>query len=279
MEWWHHLIALLPFEWAQFEFMRNALLGIIMAAPLLAWLGCLVIGNQMAFFSEAIGHASLTGIALGVLLGMGSPMAAMLVFAVVLAVSITLMRRYSTVSTDTIISLVMSFTVALGVVLLSRGGSFSRFTGFLIGDILTVTGRELGWMAVVAAVVTIIGIFLFNRMFLVGLNRPLARSRGEPDLLIEMIFAALVAVTVTVSIPWIGLLVINSMIILPAATARNLARTMRHYVCGAVVVSLVAGMGGLIGSYYWATATGATIVICAMALFLVSIVIRRIARF
>ena len=176
MDIWHSLVAALPFGWTQFEFMRNALLGILMAAPLMAWLGCLVIGSQMAFFSEAIGHASLTGIAIGILLGLGSPMAAMLGFSLLLAVAITLLRRYSRAATDTIISLVMSFTVALGVVLLSRGGGFARFTGFLVGDILTVTNVELAWMAIVAVIVVMLGSLIFNRYLTVALNRSLALS-------------------------------------------------------------------------------------------------------
>lgn len=278
METCHNLIRALPFEWALFEFMRNALLGILLAAPLMAWLGCLVINNQMAFFSEAIGHATLTGIAIGILLGLGSPMAAMLGFSLFLAVAVTLLRRYSRVATDTIISLVMSFTVALGVVLLSRGGGFARFTGFLVGDILTVTGVELAWMAVVAVVVLILGSVVFNRYLVVTLNRSLALSRDQPALLIEMVFAALVALTVTAAIPWIGLLVINSMLILPAATARNLARNMRQYVALAIGCGLTAGVVGLVGSYYWSTAAGATIVLCAMALFIVSLVIRNTRR-
>ena len=126
MNAWYQLIGLLPFEWAHYVFMKNALLAILLISPLFALLGCMVIHNQMAFFSEALGHAALTGIAIGVLLGVADPLWSMTAFAILLALAVSALRRYSAASTDTIIGLVMSFTVALGVVLLSRGGGFAH---------------------------------------------------------------------------------------------------------------------------------------------------------
>ena len=272
---WHTLLMNLPFEWAQYEFMHNALLAVLLVSPLLAVLGCLVINNQMAFFSEAMGHSALTGLALGALLGLADPTVTIVGFAVLLAVAMFLMRRYSAVPPDTSIALVMAFVVALGVVLVSRGGGFAKYSRYLIGDILTVTPHELGWLATLSGVVVCIWLFLFNAFFFVSLNRSLAASRGFPAALLEAVFSVLVAVVVAVSIPWVGLLVINSMLILPAASARNLARSTRWYVLGAVLVSLASSVLGLICSYYWNTATGATIVLCACGFFAASLVLRR----
>jgi zinc transport system permease protein len=275
MSLWHTLLLNLPFEWAQYDFMHNALLAVLLVSPLLALLGCLVINNQMAFFSEAMGHSALTGLALGALLGIADPTATIVGFAVVLAVAMVLMRRTSAVPPDTSIALVMAFVVALGVVLLSRGGGFARYSRYLIGDILTITPGELGILAVVSGGVAVMWVFLFNALFFVSLNRSLAASRGFPAGVLEAVFSVLVAVVVSVSIPWVGLLVINSMLILPAATARNLARNTRGYVLGAVAVSLLSGVIGLVCSYYWNTATGATIVLWACGFFALSLVLRR----
>jgi zinc transport system permease protein len=275
MNVWHTLLLNLPFEWAQYDFMHNALLAVLLVSPLLALLGCLVINNQMAFFSEAMGHSALTGLALGALLGIADPTATIVGFAVVLAVAMVLMRRYSAVPPDTSIALVMAFVVALGVVLLSRGGGFARYSRYLIGDILTITPGELGILAVVSGGVAVLWVFLFNAFFFVSLNRSLAASRGFPAGVLEAVFSVLVAVVVSVSIPWVGLLVINSMLILPAATARNLARNTRGYVLGAVAVSLLSGVIGLVCSYYWNTATGATIVLWACGFFALSLAVRR----
>jgi zinc transport system permease protein len=187
----------------------------------------------------------------------------------------SLMRRHSAVPPDTAIALVMAFVVALGVVLLSRGGGFAKYARYLIGDILTITTGELGGLAVLLGLVLLLWGFLFNALFFVSLNRSLAASRGFPVRALEPLFAVIVAVVVAVSIPWVGLLVINSMLILPAATARNLAWNTRSYVVGALVIGLLSGILGLVCSYYWDTATGATIVLWASGFFALSLLFRR----
>ena len=275
MNLWHSLIDVLPFQWAHYAFMQNALLAILLVTPLFALLGCLVISNQMAFFSDAIGHASLTGIAIGVLLSVTDPTWSMLGFALFLAVAISVLRRYSAASTDTLIGLVMAFAMALGIVLLSRGGGFAKYSRFLIGDILTITPREIARLAVALVAVVAIWCWAFNRFLITFLNRSLARSRGVPVWAVETGFAATVAAVVAISIPWVGLLVINSLLIIPAATARNVARTTAQYVILAVAFSCATGILGLVASFYWGTATGGTIVLAAMALYVVSLFFRR----
>jgi zinc transport system permease protein len=269
------MIGCLPFEWAAYAFMQQALLAVLLLAPLLALLGCLVISNQMSFFSEALGHSALTGLAIGTLLGVGDPVFALTGCAVLLALAMFALRRYSAVPADTVIALTMAFVVSLGIVLLSRGGGFAKYARYLIGDILTITSGELAGLALLLAAVLALWAVLFNAFFLVSLNRSLATSRGIPVHRIEALFAVVVAIVVAVSIPWVGLLVINSMLILPAATARNVARNTRHYVLGAVTVSLLSGVLGLVCSYYWNTAAGATIVLWASGFFALSLLFRR----
>jgi len=275
MTFWYHIIAYLPFEWTQFAFMQNALLAVLLIAPLFALIGCLVISNQMAFFSDAIGHAALTGIAIGALAGLADPLWAMLAFAIILAILVSVLRRYSSASTDTIIGLMMAFAVALGVVLLSRGGGFARYSRYLIGDLLTITPFEILRLALLLAIVAGVWLAFFNQLFFAGLNRSLAKARGMPVWRLEAFFAVIVALVVTVTIPWVGLLVINALLIVPAAASRNMARTMTSYVLGAVIISTLAGILGLITSFYWGTATGATIVLWAMGFFILSLAFRR----
>jgi len=275
MNLWHSLIGSLPFDWAQLEFMRLALVAVLLAAPLYAVLGCLVVNSRMAFFSEAIGHAALTGVALGTLAGLTDPTPAVLLFSALLALAIAWLRKSSALSSDTIIGLVMAGAVALGVVLLSRGGGFNRYTRFLIGDILTITPAELAQLAVLAAVTLVLWAALFNRLFLSTLHPVLARSRGVNVWAVEALFSVVIALVVAMSIAWIGLLVINSLLILPAAAARNLARSTAAYLGFALLFSFLAGVAGLIVSFYAATATGATIVLVALALFLLTVPFRR----
>ena len=275
MELWHNVIGRLPFDWAQYAFMHNALLAVIIITPLLALLGCMVISNQMTFFSDAIGHATLAGIALGAIMGMNDPFWAMIIFAAMLTLAVTFLRRLSTAPSDAVIGLVMAFAVALGVVLLSRGGGFARYSKYLIGDILTIMPPEIFRMLLVVAAVAVIWTLLFNSIFLAGLNRSLARSRGLNIWPTETVFALLVALVVATTIPWIGLLVINSMLILPAIAARNLAQSMRGYIFWSIGLAVVSGAAGLLSSYYLGTATGATIVLCAFACFVATLVFRK----
>lgn len=274
MNAWCQLVNSLPFDWAHYAFMQNALLAVLLLSPLFAFLGCMVINNQMAFFSEAIGHAALTGIAIGVLAGLGNPLWGMITFAVLLAFAVAALRRYSAASTDTVIGLVMAFTVALGVVLLSRQGGFNRYSRYLIGDILTITPAEIRGAAGLLAGIAVVWVLFFNQILLTYLHRPLAKSRGIHVWLFEGLFSAVVALVVTVSIPWIGLLVINSMLILPAAAARNIARNTTQYHALAVCISVVSSVLGLVASFYWGTATGATIVLFSMAFFALSLAFR-----
>jgi zinc transport system permease protein len=231
----------------------------------------MIIGKQMTFFSDAIGHAGLTGIAIGVLLGMGNPMWAMIAFSVLLAGAVVTVRRYSGASTDTIIGTVMSFTVALGIVILSRHGGFTKYTRYLIGDILSVTPSDLAALLALSALFLLIWSLFYNRILLVSINAPLARSRRTSILGVELLFACLTAVIVSMTIQWIGILVINAMLVLPAAAARTVTRSNASYVWTTMGISLVCGTTGLIASFYWASATGATIVLFAMGFFVMSL--------
>lgn len=271
---WHHAVASLPFEWATFGFMRLALLAVLLIAPLLGGLGTVVVANRLAFFSEAIGHAAFTGIALGVLCGLADPLWAMVGFSLLLTLGIAWVRRRGGLSSDTAIGLVMAFTVSLGIVILSKGGDFARYTNFLIGDMLGVTPGDLVALAALGVAVSVLFFVFFNRLLLASVSPALARSRVRHPGVAELLFAAMLAVVVTFSLPWIGILVINALLILPAAAARNLARSTAGFLGWSVLISILAGVAGLIVSFYASTATGATIVLVAMAFYLATLGLR-----
>lgn len=262
MEMWYLLVdSLLPFEWAQYDFMKNALAAVLLVSPLFGLMGTVVVSNKMAFFSDSIGHAALTGIAIGVLMGLRQPLAAMLVFSVFLALSISSVRWSTAASADTVIGVFSATAVALGVVILSRGGGFARYSGYLVGDLLSISPKELMLLVLVLLGVLIYWLFLYNQLLLGGLNPSLALSRGIKVRMIETTFALILAVVVTVAIQWVGILIINALLVLPAAAARNLAKNSRSYHSYSLILALLAGVTGLILSYYWDTATGATIVL------------------
>jgi len=271
---WHRAVSSLPFEWASYEFMRLALLAVLLISPLLGALGTVVVANRMAFFSEAVGHAAFTGIAIGVILGLADPMWSMIGFALVLTLAIAWVRRRGGLSSDTAIGLVMAFTVSLGIVILSRGGDFARYTNFLIGDMLAIAPRDIVWLAALGAVSAGLFLFFFNRLLLATMSPSLARNRAKHAGAAELVFACLLAVGVTCALPWIGILVINALLILPAAAARNMARNTSGFFGWSVVIALFTGIVGLIASFYASTATGATIVLAAMAVYLLTLLRR-----
>ena len=267
--------ALLPMRWLHYAFMKNALLAMLLIAPLFGMLGTMAVDNKMAFFSDALGHSALTGIAIGVVLGMENQLAAMLVFGILWAALITFVKHHSKMSADTIISVFSSTSIALGLVVLSRGGAFARYSGLLVGDVLSVTAGDLLALLITLILTLALWALLFNPLLLVSVNAPLAQSRGVRAKLTEYAFTALVAVSVMVSIRWVGVMLINSLLILPAAASRNVARSAAGYMRLSVLFALVCGVAGLALSFYLNTSAGAAVVLLLAAVYFVTLPLRR----
>ena len=268
MSLWYSLVDfLLPFEWAHYVFMKNALLGVILVTPMFGLLGTMVVNNKMAFFADALGHSALTGIAIGVILGIQNPIWSMLAFSLMLAVLIIKVKNVNTSSTDTIIGVLGSTAVALGVVILSFRGGFTKYSVYLIGDLLSISKIDLLVLPIIFIVVVIIWSFAFNKILLVSVNQLLAKSRGINVEFYEYLFTITVAVIVTISIQWVGVLIISSMLVLPAAAARNISENIRQYHIYSIAIALVSGVTGLILSYFLGSASGATMVLIASMFF------------
>ncbi len=267
--------VILPFSWADYKFMKNALLAIIIIAPLMGILGTMAVNNKMAFFSDALGHSALTGVALGVLLGIENEIISLLAFGVLMALIITRVKNKGNASSDTVISVFSSTAIALGLLVLSYGGGFSKYSAYLVGDILSVTPSEILCLLAVLAGVLNLWAFIYNKLLLISINRELAASRGIKTVLYENIFVVAVAVAVMFSIKSVGILLINSLLILPAAASRNIARNSRSYLYTSVVISLLCGITGLITSFYINTSAGATIVMALGAVFFVTYVLKK----
>ena len=257
----------------QFEFMRNALLAILISAPVFALIGTMVVNKKMAFFSDAIGHSALCGIAVGVVFGFTNRSLSMVIFAVLFSLLLNLVKDRTTYGADTIISVFASVAMSLGLVLLSKGGNFNKYSSYLIGDILSITRTEILSLAVCLVLVIVFWIFSYNALSSDNLNRSLARSKGINGKLYDYIFSAFIAVVIMFSIRWIGILLINSLIILPAASSRNIAQNTRTYHIWSVVFSLICGIAGLLVSYYQSIPSGPMIVLLLGGVFFVTFII------
>lgn len=270
--------TLLPIEALQFNFMKNAFLAILLLTPLLGLLGTMAVNQQMAFFSDALGHSALTGIGLGIILGVSNDLVSMLVFGVVWAILICRIKQTGAASTDTVISVFSSTSIAAGLLILSRGGGFAKYSSLLIGDVLAVTPTDLVWLLCALVFGVTLWIIMYNRLLLSGVNESLARSRGVRTKLVECLFVVMVAVAVMLAIRWVGVMLINALLILPAAAGRNLARNSRQHAVWSVGIAMVSGVAGLLAAYAWDTSAGAAIVLFAAVMYGISLAVRSLVR-
>ncbi len=267
--------ALLPFECFRMGFMKNALLAMLLLTPLLALLGTMAVNRRMAFFSDALGHSALAGVGLGLLLGVQSELVSMIVFGVVWAVMISRINRTGGASADTIISVFSSTGIAAGLLILSRNGSFSRYSSLLAGDVLSIGEKDLLWLALALPLGAALWAVLYNRLLLTAVNPALAQSRGVNTKWVEYAFVSLVAVSVMLSIRWVGVLLINALLILPAAAARNVSRTAAQHALLSVIIGLFCGVAGLVAAYYLDTGVGAAVVLCAACCYGITLPLRK----
>ena len=279
MELWYALVDLLPFEWAEsgsYFFMKNALLAVLIISPLFGILSTMVVHSHMSFFSDALGHSAFTGMAIGALCGFAEPTWAAVVFAVVFALLFNWVRRRSALASDTVIGVFSSTAVALGIFLSTLGGrSFTRFNNLLIGDILSVEPAKVGLLALILLGVLALWLLSFNHLMLSAVHPALADSRGIRVFWQETVFSIAIAVVVTLSMTWVGLLVINSLLVLPAASARNVARNMFQYHLVSLLGAVAAGVAGLMTSYYISGSAGAAITLYLAVWFLMTFLLRK----
>ena len=270
------LEIILPFDFMQYTFMKNAFLAILLVSPIFAIIGTMIVNKKMAFFSDALGHSALTGIAIGMLLGMTNINISMIIFAIIFAILLNLIKSKTTYGADTIISVFSSIAIAIGLAILAQSGSFNKYSSYLVGDILSISESEILYLFVAFVLTIIFWYYLFNKINAVSLNSTLAKSKGINVKAMENIFAILIAVMVMISIRWVGILLINSLIILPAASSRNISMNMRSYHLFSIIFALFSGLAGLIISYYTNIPTGPMIVIISGIIYFITFGIKKI---
>ena len=277
MELWYAMCDLLPIEMLRWEFMRNALLAILIMSPLFGILSTMIVTGRMSFFSDALGHSAFTGIAIGCICGLAAPIWAAVIFSVVFSLLFSFVRSRSNQAADTLIGVFSSAAVALGIFVATLGGgSFTKYNKYLIGDILSITAGEIGLLAMVLVAVVVLWVLFSNRLTLTVVHPQLAASRGVSTTLSNTLFSAAIAVVVTLTISSVGLLILNSLLVLPGASARNVAKNMRQYHVFSVVFALVAGIGGLVASYFLGSSAGAAISLSLALIFTVSFCFRKV---
>ena len=276
MSVWYHLGALLPLEMLRWDFMKNALLAILLMAPLFGLLSTMIVTGRMSFFSDALGHSAFTGIAIGAICGIAAPLWAAVIFSVVFALLFSWVRSRSNQAADTLIGVFSSTAVALGIFAATLGGgSFTKYNKYLIGDILSISPGEIGMLALTLICVAVFWVCYSNRLTLTAIHPQLASSRGIPVKLSNTLFTVAIALVVTLSISSVGLLILNSLLVLPAASARNVARNLKQYHLFSILFALAAGLAGLTVSYYIGASAGASISLFLALIFTVTFAFRK----
>jgi zinc transport system permease protein len=269
---------LLPFGFAEPLFMKRAIVALLCVAPAAAAVGVPLVHFRMAFFSDAIGHSAFTGVAIGVLLGV-HPLLTMVAFGLFVAWAITLVKGRTELSPDTVIGVFFSTVIALGIAVISAQKGLTRnLQAYLYGDLLAVSETELLWMAALLFGVAAYLFLAFNRIMLIGVHEGFAKSMGVPVRALEISFALVVALVVTTAIRAVGILLVTALLVVPAASARNIARGAVSAFWGAVAIAVASGLSGIAASYYLDTATGATVVLFAAAFFAVTAMLKGIFR-
>ena len=279
MQVWYWICDLLPFEMLQWNFMKNAMLAVLLISPLFGILSTMIVTGRMSFFSDALGHSAFTGIAIGCICGIAAPTWVAVGFAVLFALLFSLVRNRSNQTADTLIGVFSSTAVALGIFIATLGGdSFTKYNRYLIGDILSVTGTQIGLLALVLVAVCVFWVIGSNRLTLTAIHPQLASSRGIPTGVTQTLFTVFIAVVVTLAISWVGLLILNSLLILPGASARNVAKNLKQYHGYSVFFALFAGISGLCLSYFLGASAGAAISLVLALAFTISFLCRRRCR-
>ncbi|MBP3684741.1 MAG: metal ABC transporter permease [Oscillospiraceae bacterium] len=272
---WYSLCDFLPFEMLHWNFMKNAMLALLLMAPLFGLLSTMIVTGRMSFFSDALGHSAFTGIAIGAICGIAAPVWAAVGFSIAFALLFSYVRSRSNQAADTLIGVFSSTAVALGIFIATMGGSsFTKYNKYLIGDILSVTPGEIGMLALVLLLVVVFWILCANRLTLTAIHPQLASSRGIPVGLSQTLFTVAIAVVVTLSISSVGLLILNSLLVLPGASARNISRNLQQYHGFSVLFALLAGIGGLTVSYYLGCSAGAAISLILAGIFTATFLFR-----
>jgi len=259
-------------------FMQRALLAALFLGPLCALLGVFVVARRMAFFSDTVSHSALAGVALGFWWGFAEPTLPMVGFCLLVAAAMIWLKENTELLTDTIMALLLSGSVALGVIILSllKGGNYQgELNRYLFGDIVAIGWQDV-WLGL--ALLGLVGVGLFaqlSSLTLLAAQEDLAHVCGVPVKRLNYLFVMVLTLTVALSIRLLGIILVTSLIVIPPAAARSLSRNLRQHILLSVTFGLLGGVGGTLLSYQLDVPCGSTIVLTCIGIFLVSLIFGR----
>ncbi|MCS6830865.1 MAG: metal ABC transporter permease [Armatimonadota bacterium] len=262
-------------EILQYPFFQRALIASILLGFSLPLIGVFVVTRRLSFFSEAVAHSAFTGLAISALL-MTPAMPTVIAFAVLVTLAIVFTLHRTEIPTDTVLGVYLALCAGSGILLLGMlQGYQPGLFQFLFGDILALAWQDVWLVVVMCAGSALAMLLMWNALLRVSVHREMALAMGTSVARVDLLFLLLLAVMVTLSLKLIGIVLVTAMLLLPAAAARNLARSFRGMAILACVIGGVSSVLGLYASYWFGTASGAAIVLTAAIVFVLSLVLRR----
>ena len=252
----------------QYPFMQRAIIAGVVLACLLAWLGVFVIMRKMSFFADGIAHASLAGVAAGVLAGI-HPLTTALIFSVLFSIAIYSLEKKTTLSSDAIIGILFTSGMALGVVLISfKSGYQPDLVNFLFGNILAIKPADLAIITALAAAIVVFLVCNHKSITLMALDMDTAYMAGIRVDLLQVSFYIILAVSVVLGLKILGIILVSALLIIPASTAKLLSKSFKGLIVQSVAFSEVIVILGIALSYYLDSPTGPMIVLVGTGVFL-----------
>jgi len=234
-----------------YGFVVNALMAGLMIGPVLGGLGTLVVVKRFAFFSEAVGHAALTGVAIGILLGepYTGPYGSLFGYCLLFGILLNFLRNRTGLSPDTLIGVFLSVSLALGAsLLLMLAGKINVhiLENVLFGSVLTVSGQDLVVLGIVAVLVLALALPLYNRIMLASFNPQLAAVRGVAVKTLDYLFVVLVTLVTVAAVKVIGAILVGALLVIPAAAARLVSQSLKGFFFLSVVIATVSTLFGIL---------------------------------
>jgi zinc transport system permease protein len=265
----------------QYGFVINALMCAFLIGPVLGGVGTMVVTKRMAFFSQAIGNAAMTGVGIGVLLGESytEPYISTFSFCVLFALVLNYTKGRTQISADVLIGVFLSISLAIGSSLLlfvSAQVNTHILEAVLFGSVLTVSDTDMNVLIVATILVLAIGIPLFNRMLLASLNPSLASVRGVRVQLMEYVFVLMITLLTVACLKIVGAVLVEALLLIPAAAARNIVNSMRGFVIWSVIISTVSCISGVLipMQFDLPIPSGGAIIMVAASIFFITTLFR-----
>ena len=259
---------------AMFEhtFMVRGMLAALIVGPVLGGMGTVVVTRKLAFFTQTVGNASLTGVAIGLLFGepIEGTYAGIYGFCLIIALLMTYVKNRARVSNDTVIGVALSQVLGIGIlmmVLVTKQFNVHQIEAILFGSLITLNNNDLIILILISVIAMVVGATIFNRTMLSSFNPIMAKARGVHPVLIEYVFIAVLTVVIVASLKLVGALLVLVLMVVPAAGAQNIAKNLVQFFWFTIAFSTVSTVIGLLASGAWPIPTGASIVLVASIVF------------